>query len=85
MSLLSQSPSPRQSSAMLINKTLKLATQFELTIRNELRLIMVIAYKLFISKSIPWKFESFAGGGQTERKKKSFHKLDLRILMKPMG
>lgn len=54
---------------MLINKTLKLATQLELTIRNELRLIMVIAYKLFISESIPWKFESFAGGGQTETKK----------------
>lgn len=31
MSLLSQSPSPHPSCEMLINKTLKLATQFELT------------------------------------------------------
>lgn len=73
MSLLSQSPSPHQSCEMLINKTLKLATQFELT--------NYLLVSQFLGNLNPLQVVV----KQKQRKKESFHKLDLRILMKPMG
>lgn len=73
MSLLSQSPSPHPSCEMLINKTLKLATQFELT--NYLLVSQFLGNLNALQVVVK----------QKQRKKESFHKLDLRILMKPMG